>query len=102
MAEPIKSVKTPVVLRQDYVMYLELFEGYLWFHTDVFKWSKKVKQDFVKDLNTLQSLLPLSLVALVTEDNKKLAKFGDSIGWTKGKQIMLNNGSTAYIYTWSK
>jgi hypothetical protein len=47
--------------------------------------------------------MPLPLIALVTEDNNKLAKFGTSIGWIKGNQIMtLNNGSKAYIYEWSK
>ena len=83
-------------------MYLELFDGYLWFHTDIFKWTSKVKRKFIEDLNTVQSLLPAPLIALVTEDNEKLAKFGNSVGWIKGKQIMLNNGSTAYIYSWSK
>jgi hypothetical protein len=102
MADLTKSVKTPVVLRQDYVMYLEFFNGYLWFHTDILRWTSKVKREFIKDLNTVQSLLPAPLVALVTEDNEKLAKFGDSVGWIRGQQIMLNNGSTAYIYSWSK
>jgi hypothetical protein len=95
-------MKTPVVIRDDYVMYLEWFNSHLWFHTDIFKWTAKVKQEFIKDLKTLQSLMPLPLIALVTEDNKKLAKFGASTGWIKGNQIMLNNGASAHIYTWSK
>lgn len=95
-------MKTPVVIRDDYVMYLEWFNSHLWFHTDIFKWTAKVKQEFIKDLKTLQSLIPLPLIALVTEDNKKLAKFGASTGWIKGNQIMLNNGASAHIYTWSK
>ena len=94
--------KTPVVIRDNYVMYLELFDNYLWFHTDILKWTREIKQKFIVDLNTLQSLLPLPLVALVTEDNPKLAKFGTSLGWSKGNQIMLNNGSKAHIYYWSK
>lgn len=96
-------MKTPVVLRTNYVMYLEFYKDLLWFHTDIFKWTAKVKQEFIKDLNTLQSLISIPLIALVDEDNKKLAKFGISIGWIKGNQIMtLNNGSKAYIYSWSK
>jgi len=99
--EPInKSVKTPVVVRSSYVMYLEFWDNQLWFHTDVFKWSAKIKQEFIKDLNTLQSLLPLPLIALVPEDNSKLAKFGENVGWTKKETIMLNNGSKAYIYSY--
>lgn len=95
-------VKTPVVIRDEYVMYLEWYDAHLWFHTDIFKWTAKIKKKFIEDLNTLQSLMPLPLIALVTEDNNKLAKFGTSIGWTKGNKVMLNNGSQAYIYKWSK
>lgn len=83
-------------------MYLELYDNRLWFHTDINKWSSKIKQEFIKDLNTLQSLLPLPLLALVTEDNHKLAKFGATTGWTKGNKVMLQNGSTAHIFFWSK
>lgn len=95
-------MKTPVVIRPSYVMYLEFWDNHLWFHTDIFRWTAKVKQEFIKDLKTLQSLLPQPLIALVTEDNEKLAKFGASTGWIKGNQIMLNNGASAHIYTWSK
>lgn len=94
--------KVPVVIRDEYIMYLEWFDNYLWFHTDIFKWTAKIKQVFIKDLNTVQSLLPLPLVAMVQEDNPKLAKFGTKLGWIKGNQIMLNNGSKATIYSWSK
>jgi hypothetical protein len=100
--EPIKSVKTPVVIRPEYVMYLEFWNNYLWFHTDVFKWTSKIKQRFIEDLNTLQTLLPSPLVALVTEDNRKLIKFCDVSGWKRDSMIMLNNGSKAYTYIWSK
>lgn len=72
-------MKTPVVLRQDYTMSLELFEGMLWFHTDVLKWTPEVKQEFIKDLNTLQTLVTVPLVALI--DNIKLAKFAKIIGF---------------------
>ena len=83
-------------------MYLEWFDNYLWFHTDIVKWTGKIKQKFIEDLNTLQSLLPLPLVALVKEDNPKLAKFGTSIGWIKGNQIMLNDGSKGFIYAFKR
>lgn len=96
-------MKTPVVIRDSYVMYLEWFDSRLWFHTDIFKWTSKIKREFITDLKTLQSLSPLPLIALVAEDNIKLAKFGTSIGWTKGnKVIMTNTNSPANIYVWSK
>lgn len=96
------SVKTPVVVRDNYVMYLEWFNSQLWYHTDIFRWSSDIKKKFIEDLNTLQSLLPLSLVALVDESNNKLIKFCKNTGWKKGREVMLNNGSKANIFYWGK
>lgn len=83
-------MKTPVVLRQDYTMSLELFEGMLWFHTDVLKWTPKVKQKYITDLNLLQHLVSVPLVALVAETNTKLAKFGEVTGWKKFDKVVFN------------
>ena len=96
------SVKTPVVQRRDYVMYLEFFAGMHWFHTDVFKWTSEVKKKYLEDLNLLQYLVGTPLVALVEKDNTKLAKFSETIGWQLLQPYQLNNGKEAYIYTWSK
>jgi hypothetical protein len=96
------SVKTPVVHRKDYVMYLEFFADMHWFHTDVFKWTSKVKKKYLEDLNLLQYLVGTPLVALVEKDNTKLAKFGETTGWQLLQPYQLNNGKEAYIYTWSK
>jgi len=35
-------------------MYLELYQGFLWFHTDINKWTTKIKKQYLIDLNTLQ------------------------------------------------
>lgn len=83
-------MKVPVVLRQDYTMSLELFEGMLWFHTDVLKWTPKVKQKYITDLNLLQHLVSVPLVALVAETNTKLAKFGEVTGWKKFDKVVFN------------
>lgn len=95
-------VKTPVVQRQDYVMYLEYFANMHWFHTDVFKWNKAVKKKFLEDLNLLQYLVGTPLVALVEEDNTKLAKFGKSTGWKYLEPLRLDNGKQGNIFMWSK
>lgn len=93
------SCKTPVVNRQDYTMYLENFSGMLWFHTDVYKWSSEVKAKYLEDLNLLQHLVGVPLVALVEEDNKKLAKFGEVTGWYMFDKLNLENGKVGYVYT---
>lgn len=80
-------------------MYLENFAGMLWFHTDVHKWSSKVKARYLEDLNLLQYLVDVPLVALVEEDNIKLAKFGKVTGWKVIDKMNLNNGKVGYVYT---
>ncbi len=92
-------MKVPVVNRPEYSMYLEDFAGMLWFHTDVRKWSSKVKTKYIEDLNLLQYLVNLPIVALVDEDNKKLAKFGEVTGWKVINQMNLNNGKVGLVYT---
>jgi hypothetical protein len=73
----------------------------LWFHTDIFKWTPEVKKEYLKDLDILQNLVTVPLVALVEETDKKLAKFGLSTGWTKFNKLTLND--TKYdVYTRSK
>ena len=84
-------VKTPVVNREDYTMYLELFEGMLWFHTDVRKWNKEVKKKYLEDLDLLQYLISVPIVALVANGNVKLAKFGVVTGWNKINRVVFNN-----------
>jgi hypothetical protein len=91
-------MKTPVVNRQDYTMYLENYAGMLWFHTDVRKWSSEVKNKYLEELNLLQHLVNVPLVALVEEDNNKLAKFASLIGFNKMDQMNLNNGKVGYVY----
>ena len=93
------TVKTPVVNRQDYTMYLENYAGLLWFHTDVHNWSPKVKIKYLEDLHLLQYLVDVPLVALVEEDNKKLAKFGELTGWKVIDKMNLNNGKVGLVYT---
>ena len=97
-----KRTKTSVRVRNDYVMYLELFDNILWFHTDIHRWTSSVKREFVEDLKSINKSVTLPIKALVTESNKKLAKFGKVTNWEIEKQIVLNTGETAYIYSWSK
>jgi hypothetical protein len=73
----------------------------LWFHTDVFKWTPEVKKEYLKDLDVLQNLVTVPLVALVEETDSKLAKFGESTGWTKFNKLTLN-GTKHDVYTRSK
>jgi len=83
-------------------MYLEFFEGMLWFHTDVRKWTPEIKVKYVEDLNILQYLINSPLVAMVNQRDNKLSKFGKVIGF-KYEQPFLGNDKQMYdIYSRSK
>jgi len=90
-------MKVPVVLRDDYTMFLEFFEGMLWFHTDVHKWTNEVKRNFIKDLDTLQTLVNVPLVALI--DNIKLAKFAEIIGFKYEQPFKGRDNEIYQIYS---
>ena len=89
--EAYSLIKVPVVNREHYTMYLELFEGMLWFHTDVRRWTSTVKAKYLEDLNLLQYLVGVPLVALVNVADSKLAKFGKATGWEKFNKVVFNN-----------
>jgi hypothetical protein len=94
-------MKVPVVLRDDYTMYLELHDAALWFHTDVHRWSQEIKKKYLEDLDLLQYLTNVPLLALVEEENTKLAKFGRLTGWNIFKPIEAN-GKKYTIFIRSK
>lgn len=95
-------MKVPVVLRDDYTMYLEFFEGMLWFHTDVHKWTAEIKTKYLEDLNILQYLVNCPLFAMIHQRDNKLGKFSRVIGF-KYEQPFLGNDKQMYdIYSRSK
>ena len=90
-------IKVPVVNRKDYTMYLEVYAGMLWFHTDVYNWTAEVKKRFITDLNVLQTLVSVPLVAII--DNPKLAKFAKSIGFKYEEPVKGIDENEYYIYS---
>lgn len=93
-------MKTPVVMKDNYIMYFEFFNNLMWFHTDVFKWSARIKQEYLKDLNIVKSLINIPLLAFIEEENVKLNKFAKLIGMEKMQTVVSNEGATAHIYCW--
>jgi hypothetical protein len=94
-----ESTKTPVVFRKDYVMYLEFFDNFLWFHTDVRKWTPTVKTKYLEDLNLLQHLTNIPLLALVEKQDTKLAKFGNTIGFEFKQPFLGQDNKMYHIYS---
>jgi hypothetical protein len=89
-------MKIPVVQNKDYVIYLEYYANIHWLHADVFRWTKEVKNKFIKDLDTMQSLLNDDIFALI--DNDKLEKFAKLIGFTYVKDLIGKDNNIYKIY----
>ena len=85
-------------IREDYTFYLEFFRGNLWFHIDIKRWSAEVKKGCQRDFVLLRNLIGKPIVALIREDDIKLARFAKSFGWSEKCQISLLDGSKAFIY----
>lgn len=94
-----EHTKVPVVIRDNYIMYLELYQNFLWFHTDVFKWTSDIKKQYLDNLNTLQQLCNTKLLALLEITDKKLEKFAQSIGFEFEKSFLGGDGQMYHIYS---
>lgn len=92
-------VKVPVVIREDYTMLLELHDNLLWFHTDVRKWTPAVKTKYLEDLNLLQHLVSVPLVAMVNKKDTKLAKFAKKIGFKYQQPFLGQDKQMYHIYS---
>lgn len=96
--QELKAGKVPVCIRKDYTMYLEFFDGHLWFHIDLRKWDKETKRSSSMDFVQLERLVGAQFLALIRKEDTKLKKFAELFGWTEKCQIDLLDGSRAYIY----
>ena len=91
--------KVPVVIREHYTMLLELHDNLIWFHTDVRKWTAEIKVKYLEDLNLLQHLVSVPLVALIHQDDTKLVKFSKSIGFEFKQDFLNQDKQMYYIYS---
>lgn len=99
LSQELRAGKVPVCIREDYVFYLEFFNGLLWFHIDIKRWSAGTKRGCQRDFDLLEDLIAKPIYALIREDDIKLARFAKSFGWSEKCQIPLLDGSKAFIYT---
>jgi len=99
LSQELRAGKVPICIRDDYIVYLEFFRGNLWLHVDIKRWSAGVKRECLKSIALIENLIAKPIVALIREDDIKLARFAKSFGWSEKCQITLLDGSKAFIYT---
>jgi len=87
-------------MKDNYIMYFEFFNNLMWFHTDVFKWSARIKREYLRDLQIVRGLINIPLLAFIEEENVKLNKFAKSIGMEQMQEVVSKDGAVAHIYCW--
>lgn len=74
-------VKVPVIIRDHYIAYFEVWEGMTFIHCDVYKWNKTIRKDLENNFKSLKKLHRTPIYALHeqhlgSKHKKFLTKFG--------------------------
>jgi hypothetical protein len=95
------GIKIPVIIRPDYVFYIELHQGFPFMHCDVFKWNPTVFKELKNDWNTFTELHGGPLFCCKEQETTGYLKFIKALGFKYYKEIISFKGSVVYIYYWS-
>lgn len=73
--------KTPVIIKSDYVVYFERYQGNTFIHCDVFKWNKTSRSGLLRDLGVLWTLHNEPVFAFHDIGDSKHKKFLKTCGF---------------------
>ena len=93
--------KIPVIIRQDYIFYIEDVNNSQFMHCDVFNWNKSVFKELKKDFLTFAELHGGPLFCLKENETIGYLKFIKALGFKYLKSIVGIKGIELYIYYWS-
>lgn len=97
----VEPTKIPVVITQDFIIYLENDSGFTFIHCDVLsKWSKKIKKELLKSFKEVVSHHQQELFALHTPNDKKHEKFLNMFNFKYLQTFVGLDESTYDIYIW--
>ena len=94
--------KIPVIIRPDYVWYIEDVNGNQFMHCDVFNWNKTVWKQLRKDFLAFAALHGGTLYVCKEHETTGYLKFIKSLGFKLLQQTLSNTNNVIYIYYWSK
>ncbi len=94
------TVKVPIITTEHYIVYTEHVQGLVFIHMDVFKWSKTIKKQFLKDWNQWANAQGVSLYAMPFIDNPKMIKWTSLCGFTKIQEHLCTDGVIRKLYMW--
>lgn len=95
-------MKTPVLQAEDYVVYVEIVQGLTFIHMDVFKWTKRVKEEFLHNWLSWASQQSRPLYAMPFIDNAKMDKWCSLCGFKLLEMHHCTDGVIRKLFKWSK
>lgn len=93
--------KVPVVVTEDYVLYLEDNEGFLFIHCDVLnRWTREVKNKLLKSFKEVTDKYGSPIYALHTKEDLKHEKFLKMFNFSYLQSIVGFDNNNYDIYVW--
>lgn len=94
-------MKIPVISTENFILYLEQDNGYLFIHCDVLNtWTKRIKQQLSNSFKELTDLYAQPLYALHTKTDKKHEKFLKMFNFSYLQTIVGLDNNEYDIYVW--
>ena len=94
-------VKTPVVSTNEFIIYLEEDNRFMFIHCDVLvKWTRQVKQHLMQKFTELVTKTGKELYALHTPEDSKHEKFLKMYGFQYLQPLKGLDGNNYDIYVW--
>jgi len=93
------SVKKRVIVKPKYIVYTEIVNNLTFIHMDVFKWTKSVKKEFLKDWNEF-AIKNKPLYAMPFIDDEKMHKWSLITGFKVLENHKCLDGVTRKLYIW--
>lgn len=90
--------KVPVIEKQNFVIYLEDDQGFLFIHCDCDGWSKDVKNELLIDLKALMEVVNKEIYAIHEIDDVKHRKFLKICGFDYFKDFVGTDGKLRQIF----
>ena len=94
------SKKEPVIVKPEYIVYIERVRDLKFIHMDVFKWSKTVKKEFAKEWNEWARKQQEPLYAMPFIDDEKMRKWAVITGFKILEHHKCLDGITRKLYIW--
>lgn len=96
----LNDKKIPTVIKPNYVIYTENVNNLLFVHMDVFKWTKGIKKEFVKDWNDWARKQKQDIYAMPFIDDEKMRKWLLITGFKVLENHKCLDGITRKLYLW--